>query len=71
MMEDTVDTSTEFDIIQSPFLFLIFSDIFIFEKMLIDLTQHTTRCSNRSDKSQEHLISSHAAVETEAEFVQV
>ena len=39
--------------------------------MLIDLTQHTTRCSNRSNKSQEYLISSHAAVETEAEFVQV
>ena len=39
--------------------------------MLIDLTQHTTRCSNRSDKSQEHLISRHAAVETEAELIQI
>ena len=43
----------------------------VFEKMLIDLTQHTTRCSNRSDKSQEHLISRHAAVETEAELIQI
>ena len=41
------------------------------KKMLIDLTQHTTRCSNRSDKSQEHLISRHAAVETEAELIQI
>ena len=39
--------------------------------MLIDLTQHTTRCSNRSDKSQEYLISRHAAVETEAELIQI
>ena len=43
----------------------------LFVIMLIDLTQHTTRCSNRSDKSQEHLISSHAAVEAEAELIQI
>lgn len=44
----------------------------MFEKiMLIDLTQHSTRCSNRSDKSQEHLITGHAAVESEAELIQV
>ena len=41
------------------------------EKMLIDLTQHTTRCSNRSNKSQKHLITGHAAVETEAELIQI
>ena len=43
----------------------------IFSLMLSDLTQHTTRCSNRSDKSQEYLISRHAAVETEAELIQI
>ena len=39
--------------------------------MLIDLTQHTTRCSNRSNKSQKHLITGHAAVETEAELIKI
>ena len=43
----------------------------LFILMLIDLTQHTTRCSNRSDKSQEDLISGHTAVETEAELIQI
>ena len=40
-------------------------------KMLIDLTQHATRCSNSSGQAQEYLIARHAAVETETVLVQI
>ena len=39
--------------------------------MLIDLTQHTTRCSDGSGQAQENLIARHTAVEAEAVFVQI
>ena len=39
--------------------------------MLIDLTQHATRCSDSSGQAQEYLIARHAAVETETVLVQV
>ena len=42
-----------------------------FEKMLIDLTQHATRCSDSSGQAQEYLIARHAAVETETVLVQI
>ena len=41
------------------------------EKMLIDLTQHATRCSDSSGQAQEYLIARHAAVETETVLVQI
>ena len=40
-------------------------------KMLIDLTQHATRCSDSSGQAQEYLIARHAAVETETVLVQI
>ena len=40
-------------------------------KMLIDLTQHATRCSDSSGQAQEYLIAHHAAVETETVLVQI
>ena len=43
----------------------------IFAKMLIDLTQHATRCSDSSGQAQEYLIARHAAVETETVLVQI
>ena len=43
----------------------------IFSKMLIDLTQHATRCSDSSGQAQEYLIARHAAVETETVLVQI
>ena len=39
--------------------------------MLIDLTQHATRCSDSSGQAQEYLIARHAAVETETVLVQI
>ena len=39
--------------------------------MLIDLTQHATRCSDNSGQAQEYLIARHAAVETETVLVQI
>ena len=41
------------------------------QKMLIDLTQHATRCSDSSGQAQEYLIARHAAVETETVLVQI
>ena len=39
--------------------------------MLIDLTQHATRCSDSSGQAQEYLIARHAAVETKTVLVQI
>ena len=39
--------------------------------MLIELTQHATRCSDSSGQAQEYLIARHAAVETETVLVQI
>ena len=44
---------------------------YIYDKMLIDLTQHATRCSDSSGQAQEYLIARHAAVETETVLVQI
>ena len=44
---------------------------FVKNKMLIDLTQHATRCSDSSGQAQEYLIARHAAVETETVLVQI
>ena len=43
----------------------------IYYIMLIDLTQHATRCSDSSGQAQEYLIARHAAVETETVLVQI
>ena len=43
----------------------------LFCLMLIDLTQHATRCSDSSGQAQEYLIARHAAVETETVLVQI
>ena len=42
-----------------------------FLKMLIDLAQHTTGCSNSPGKVQEDLIAGHTAVKAETEFIKI
>ena len=39
--------------------------------MLIGLTQHTTRCSNSANQTQEDLISGHAPVKAEAVLIKI